>query len=353
MRTTITAGLPVEGVPADYEQLVAEHGGMLRRLVRRQLGPRARPEDVEDVYQYILVMIMPDPAADPPRPGIIAQFDPAQVSASSTHPFETLLCRKAVLYCRGKREELARRGGREWLIVDDAEGDGAWVEKFGAAMDDYAILDDGEVMARMLDHLATVPVQPGSRPLGPLLEHLAGTVAEGGTVGPEGVRQQFGLTRRQAGDYLGELRDALGTLRPGREVTFSLGGMTLTPSELLAHIEALRQNNGHHVVAIWRRAGLRLKDAGKTWYLPLADREMREHPESRQAKGRDVKGGRGSPVKYALIRALERMLTQQASTPVPPPPRPDLAAVEAALRKVPGMTGARVAAALAALEEEP
>jgi len=75
---------------------------------------------------------------------------------------------------------------------------------------------------------------------------------------------------------------------------------------------------------------------------------MRLHPESKQAGGANVQGGRGSPVKYALIRALERMLTSVATFPVPPPPA---VTAEAALRSVPGMTEERLAAALAALEE--
>jgi hypothetical protein len=349
--TATTAGLPGEAVPASYQQLDADYGGAMRRLVRRQLGPRARPEDVEDVYQYILVQLMPDERADPPRRGILAEFDPGY-AARTGQPggFAPLLFRKVVLYCRGQRESLTRRGDREWQVID-ADGDQdarPWVERFGGTWDDYPVLEDGEVWQRMLDHLATVPARPGTRPLGPLLEHLAGVIAGGGTVGPEAVRREFGLNRAEAGDYLGQLRLALGALRPGAEpASFDLGGMTLTPAELLAHIEALRANPGHHVVGIWKRAGLKLAGAGKTWYLPLAFEEMRLHPESKQAAGTNVPGGRGSPVKHALIRVLERMLTAEATWTVPPPPA---VTAEAALRAVPGMTEEKLAAALAALE---
>jgi len=337
-------------VPANYEQLVAVYGDLMRRLVRRQLGGRARPEDVEDVYQYILMMIMPDEHATPPRPGIIAQFDPGKASPSAKDPFGALLCRKVVLYCQGKREELARVREREpqWLSGEERGGE-AWVDRLTGVPDEYDVLAGDDVMERVRDHLAGVPRLPGARPLLPLLDHLAATVAAGRAVGPEGVRREFGLNRAAAGDYLGDLRTALGSLRLGADrVTFPLGGLELTPAELLAHIDALRGNPGHHVVATWRRAGLRLKDAGKDWYLPLAKEEMRLHPESKQAGGANVQGGRGSPVKYALIRALERMLTSVATFPVPPPPA---VTAEAALRSVPGMTEERLAAALAALEE--
>lgn len=362
--TATTAGLPGEAAPASYEQLAAEYGGLMRSLVRRKLGPRARPEDAEDVFQYILKMIMPDAKAEPPRPGILAEYNPGyEQDTGSRGGFRPLLCRKVELYCRGKREELARREGREWLIIDagDDPDKSPWVERFGGAWDDYPGLDDGEAWRRMLDHLATVPARPGHGPLGPLLEHAARVAADGGQVSAEGVRRAFGLTRREAGDYLSDLRVALGGLNLGRdEIAYELGGMTLAPSELLAHVDALRNRPGHHVVAIWRRAGLKLKDAGRTWYLPLAAEEMRLHPESRQASGSNVPGGRASPVKYALIRALERLLTAEATSAVPPPPAvrrkprpksrpkpPDLGPVEEALRALPGITGQQLDEVLA------
>jgi hypothetical protein len=353
-------GSAVQSAPADFGQLVEDYGGALRAFIRNQLAPWGKPEDVEDTFQYILGQLLPDPRADPPRAGIIEQFDPERVSDYNDRrvSFQAFLMAKAQLYCRGRREELKARAGREFPQADgeDEGAHGSWTDRYGgtATWDGYAGLDDDQALERMREYLAARPTGPGERPLLPLFDEMAARVIAGEPAGPEALRKALDVPRGDMGDYLGRLRVALGAFgRPAEEPElYQVGGLELTAVQFRAAIDALRGYKGHHVLAAFKAAGHPLAGGGKNWYLPIARRELAAYPELRQPAGGHYAGGHNTQVKDALLHWMERELTGCAPAPAPAPraePRDSLAAVETALRKLPGATDARVAAALEAV----
>jgi hypothetical protein len=353
-------GSAVQSAPADFSQLVEDYGGALRAFIRNQLAPWGKPEDVEDTLQYILAQLLPDPRATPPRVGIIEQFNPEHVSdyTGKRVSFQAFLMDKAQLYCRGRREELKARAKREFLQADDDETDGhqSWTDRFGgtAVWDGYAGLDDSEALERMREYLAARPAGPGERPLLLLFDEMAARVIAGEPVGPEALRVALKVPRGEMGDYLGQLRLALGSMdRPaGEPELYQVAGLELTAVQFRAAIDALRGYRGHHVLAAFKAAGHPLAGAGRKWYLPIARRELAAYPELRQPTGGHYAGGHSTQVKDALLHWMERSLTGCAPVPAPAPraePRASLAAVETALRKLPGATDAKVDAALEAV----
>jgi hypothetical protein len=345
--------------PEDYAELFLLYGTDIRRVVQKQLGQVAQPQDIDDAVQYILGQFI--------KNQVIGQYKPDHVSEFTQQPvkFKAFILSKVAAYCKGVRETLGRRM-REPLIADAPVGDGAasWLDQFGGGdWDDYPSLDDSEVFAWLRTYLASCRPEPGRPALLPLFDELAARVRNGEGAGPEAVRAIAGGTRAQAGAYLGELRAAL------REATsrtrYEVGGMQLTAAEVRSAVVALKTARGNHVMPAF--AGHPLAKAGKTWYIAYGKEEIALFPEIVLPKGGHYEGGHTSQVKAGLIHRLERLLTGEVplqlvapSVPVPvvqPPPAPDLwPELEALLLRMPGSSTERVsmvmeAARLAFMED--
>jgi len=362
--------------PADYGELFLQFGDDIRRLVWRQLGPGAQRDDADDGVSYIIERLM--------ATGAIEQYDPDRISAYTQQPvkFKAFIMAKAALYCRGLRETLSRRQGRELLVIDAAFGDsesapGQW-DALLAVSDDYPVLD-GDTLDRLREELAARENTPGRAPVLPLFDALAERFAAGGRVSVEAMRKKFGMDAEGIAIWFAELRDALHDIgchqetrpvpdqapRPitapvEPEAEFVLGGVRLTGAEVAAAAAALRASKGNRVLPGFKDAGHKLAGAGKTWYLDFAERVMRAHPELRTAKGGHWAGGHFGRVKNALIYGLEE-LAGILEEPVPaeevPPPEGQAAmvldgpwkALEAAILTLPGFTAESTEAALEAV----
>ena len=339
--------------PADYAELFLQYGDDIKRVVWRQLGSVAQAADVDDGVQYILQQLMPRPAESAGRParlGVIAEYKPGTVSDFNDRPvtFKAFMFAKVALYCRGLRESIGRRAGRELLLVDTTAGeDGSmpWLDLLGGTVDEYPSLADTEALARLRDALAAFAPVPGSEPVLPLFDALAEQFASGKTVSAAAVRRKFRKTPEQADAWMAELRDALrevvGSQAPplpapvpepvpapsddawmaelreaaSGEVTFELGGMRLSGAEVRAAAEALKAAKGNRVLPAFKDTGHRLAGAGKTWYLGFAETVMKAHPELRTPARRHAEGHFGR-VKQALIYGLELLA---AGVPVAEP----------------------------------
>lgn len=377
--------------PADYADLYLEYGDDIRRVVWRQLGSLAKPSDVDDGVQYIVQRLM--------ATGVIEQYRPDHVSDFNGKPvtFKAFLLAKVALYCRGLRETLGRRAGRELLLVDTTVGeDGSmpWLDLLGGTADDYPSLADTDALERLRGALAASAPAPGREPVLPLFDALSEQFSKGKTVSAAAVRRKFGKSKEEAEAWMGELRDALRDIvgsqapplpsEPGPldmvsapaddawaaemreavagEVTFELGGLQLSAAEVRAAAAALRAAKGNRVLPAFKDAGHRLADAGKTWYLGFAETVMQQYPHLRTPARRHAEGHFGR-VKQALIYGLERLtedLPEDAPVDVPvdapvaePVTAPSSAALWAELESViirlPGFDGDSVEAAMEAV----
>lgn len=316
--------------PADYGELFIEYGPDIRRVVWRQLGTVARPSDVEDGVSYILQQFM---SAD-----VIAQYKPGTISEFNKKPvtFKAFIMAKVALYCRGLRESIGRRAGRELLLIDTTVGeDGSmpWLDLLGGTSDEYPSLADPDAMERLRGALAAFAPPPGTEPVLPLFNALAEQFASGRTVSAAAVRKKFGKSQAATEAWMEELRGALREVtsvshplpasEPGPavtpaddewmaalreaasgEVTFELGGVKLSGAEVRAAAEALKAARGNRVLPAFKETGHRLAEAGKTWYLGFAETVMQAHPELRTPARRHAEGHFGR-VKQALIYGLE------------------------------------------------
>lgn len=371
--------------PADYGELFLEYGSDIRRVVWKQLGAVARPADVDDGVQYIVQQFM--------NADVIAQYRPDHVSDFNQRPvtFKAFIMAKVALYCRGLRESLGRRAGRELLLVDTRVGeDGSmpWLDLLGGTADEYPSLADTEAMARLRDALSAFAPVPGSEPVLPLFDALAGQFASGRTVSAAAVRRKFGKTREEAEEWMAELRGALrevvGSQAPplpvpvaepepavvladdpwlaelreaaSGEATFELGGVRLSAAEVRSAVAALRAAKGNRVLPAFTSTGHRLAGAGKTWYLGFADEAMRQNPELRTPVRRHADGHFGR-VKQALIFGLELLVADvpvaepvTEAVDVPVVPSADLwAELESVLGRIPGFDAESTEAALEAV----
>jgi hypothetical protein len=325
------------------------------------------------------------------RPGIIEQYEPDHVSDFNSKPvtFKAFLLARVALYCRGLRESLGRRAGRELLLVDTTVGeDGSmpWLDLLGGTADEYPSLADTEAMSRLRDALAAFAPAPGSEPVLPLFDALAGQYASGKTVSAAAVRRKFGKSQADADAWMEELRGALREVTSPRprpvpdfepapvafpaddewtaelreiasgEVTFELGGVTCSAAEVRAAAEALRAASGNRVLPVFKDAGHRLAGAGKTWYLGFAEQVMKAHPELRAPARRHAEGHFGR-VKQALIFGLEQLVRDipvaepvTEAVDVPVVPDADLwAELEFLLARLPGFDADTTEAALEAV----
>lgn len=381
MASSRTAAVCV--APADYAELFLQYGGDIKRVVWRQLGAVAQPADVDDGVQYIVQQLMPNDR----RPGVIEQYRPDHVSNFNDRPvtFKAFMLAKVALYCRGLRESIGRRAGRELLLINSTAGDDGsvpWLDLLGGAGDEYPSLADTDAMERLRGALAAFAPAPGSEPVLPLFDALAEQYASGRTVSAAAVRRKFGKSQADAEAWMEELRGALrevtavshplpasapapvpvasaddawtAELRDiaSGDVTFELGGVRLSAAEVRAAADALKASKGNRVLPAFKDTGHRLAGAGKTWYLGFAETVMQAHPELRTPIRRHAEGHFGR-VKQALIFGLELLAADvPAAEPVaaPVPSSAGLwAELESLLARLPGFGTDTAEAALEAV----
>lgn len=361
--------------PADYAELYLEYGDDIKRVVWRQLGALAKPADVDDGASYILQQFM---SAD-----VIAQYKPGTISEFNKRPvtFKAFIMAKVALYCRGLRESIGRRAGRELLLVDTGEDSSTWLGLLSGTTDEYPSLAGADAMDQLREALAAFVPAPGSEPVLPLFDALAEQFASGRTVSAAAVRKKLGKSQAEAEAWLEELRGALrevtavshpllvpepepvlasaddawtAELREAAsgEVTFELGGVKLSAAEVRAAVTALKEAKGNRVLPAFKDTGHRLAEAGKTWYLGFAETVMEQYPHLRTPARRHAEGHFGR-VKQALIYGLEQLVADSPVTeavPVPVAAGADLwAELESVLGRFPGIDEDSVQAAVEAL----
>jgi hypothetical protein len=344
----VTAATAV--VPSGYQELAERYGDDLRRAVRRCL-PWVRPEEREDVLQYILQQFLIRDVIRMYKPGFVTDRAPNGVT------FRSFILGQVPAYCRGKGEALARNSRREMCTADAPVGDGhaTWIEQVtkGDGRDEYPSLADEDLLARLRRHLADRPGSGDGPSPAELLDHLAARAEEGKD--PErGLARHFGLDEATAAARLAGLRAELhaAVSRRHPEASAEVGGVMLSLSQVRSAAALLREAAGNQVLKVWQKAGHPLAEAGKDWYVPWAKQELAWYPHLRGEKGGHFEGGHGSPVKRGLIHRLERLLTgEEPSAPKPllaPAAEPEtwLDRAEAALWSAPGATLETVESAL-------
>lgn len=379
-----SSGVSACAPPADLGEVFLEFGADIKRVVWRQLGPSARPQDVEDGVSYIFQQFV--------KNRVIEQYKPDYRSGYTGEPVKpkAFLMAKVALYCRGLRENLARQR-REVLMVDAPAGENGatpWIDLVAGTRDEYPSLEDGECMEWLRAALEARQPEPGRPPVLPLFDALAERFRQGKPVCPAAVRvvgRRFKMSGEESDAWFAELKEVLREaageqrmrvpdlspppeedapepevfeteefeLEPDPDAVFELGGMMLTEAEVRAAIDAQKSAPGNRVLPAWQDARHKLAGAGKTWYLAFAKQVMKDHPALRTPKGGHYEGGHFGRVKAALIFGMERMLdaAPPAAAPACPEPAPDAAVwreLEAVLVRLPGATTDSAEAALEA-----
>jgi hypothetical protein len=326
MRMLVTKVVPV--VPSSPEEFIRDYRDYVVSLVKRFGIPAQEAEDVANdillrqLQLDILHMYNPDHAVT--HQGVTKKVT-----------FRAFLSARVSLYCRGKRDVLQRRAGRELLICDTAvdESGTSWLDVFGGAeWDDYSHLDAEEFLTRMRSHLARVPRRSlaDSCDLVALFDELVREVRENGGISTDAVRTRFGISDTTATAWIGRLRRIMGSA--GRELpppeSYEVGGLQLTPAEIREAVEALRKAKGIMVRQPLASAGHRLASAPDAkWYLPFAKEEIKAFPEL-EIDPQTHKKPAGH-VKLAVLHRLERMLgLVEVSAPAAPPEEPVLGPVQ-------------------------
>jgi hypothetical protein len=320
--------------PVDYGELFLEYGDSIKRVIWKNLGPRAQQQDVDDGLSYIMQQFV--------KNDVIAQYKPGYISEFTQQPasFHSFIMAKVTLYCRHLRDKLAR-GDREMSIGHDVEPHvpGRWADSIVGEMTDYSSLGDSEVLARLREQLARREPAAGEVSLTAMFDAVAGRFADGLSVTPAGVRAELGLDRDGAVSLYGELREAL------REITdptrFELGGVVLSAEQVRHAVAALRAAPGNRVLPAFAAASHPLAAAGKTWYLTFAADVLAEHPECRTPKGGHFPGGHFGRVKAALIYGLELMVGREPVAPARVFDERMWAGLEAILARLPGSSPAK------------
>jgi hypothetical protein len=340
--------------PANAEEFWDSDGGFIYNLVRKLLGSGVAVQDAEDVAADIFERLLT--ARNAEGQDILAQYSAGFTSARTGKPvtWRGFLSGKVALYVRGKREQLARRTGRELLLCDTQAGDSGerWVELFGGQVwDDYPSLTDAQFTERMRDYLAAVPDGwDGEGSLFQVFNEILERIKSG-----ERVTQVAGLSRKDTMAALARIRQVLaqGGPPPG---PVEVAGVQLSPAEARDALDRLRAARGNHV----HRAlsGHRLMaECPKGWYHGVAAAELAVFPECGVDPREGQVGGAGAGhVKTAVMHALARML---AGVPEPEPeaePEPELEVsrdelLEAELWHIKGMDAARVDAVVAAVRK--
>jgi hypothetical protein len=374
--------------------LFLEYGDEIRRIVWRHLGPAARREDVDDGLQYIFQQFVKNDA--------MAQYESGRISDYTGQPvrFKAFIMAKVPLYCRGLRETLTRRNGRELLVLDNAAGaheeggaQSTRVVDYLGTSDEYPSLAGSDAMDWLREELAARDPGPSGLPVLPLFDALAERSADGKSVSAAAVRRQFGMSAEEAEAWFAELKDTLREVTSHRPVEapapapvvpdfvpmtacepetaawfeelramasggVELGGLLLSLDEVRAAATALKNSRGNRVLPAFKDAGHRLAGAGKTWYLGFAEAVMQQYPHLRVPPRRHAEGHFGR-VKQALIYGLERLVEDvPADAPVAEPvveavtetPSAALwAELESVITRLSGFDGDKVEAALEAV----
>lgn len=323
--------------PAGYGELFIEYGAEIRGLVRVKLGPVAQPVDVDEAMQYIMQQFIAN--------DVLGQYEPGHVSDYTGRPvsFKAFIMAKVPLYCRGIRETLGRRQGRELQIITHADTSAAYaLDAIGAVTDEYPSLAGGDMDA-LRERLAGYVPGPGGESVLPLFEALAERFGQGQSVSAAAVRRQFGKTRDEAAAWFESLKDALrdvpaevpvpalpeaqpSALGIAVDGGYLLGGLVLSAYEVRAAADALKLSNGNQVMRAFKDFSHRLAGSGKTWYLAFAEQVMQAHPELRNPPMRHGDGHFGR-VKRALIWGLEELVGDEPEVMPAPKPAPVAEAV--------------------------
>jgi hypothetical protein len=340
-------------VPADYNELFRVYGPEIKSMVWKQLGAYAQPADVEDGVQYIMERFKHN--------NVIAQFDPTVVSSYNDRPvtFAAFIKAKIALYCRGLREGLQRRQGRELLVIDtpaDEGESGRWIDSVAGQVDDYPSLSDSEVLERLRGGLSRCAPPSGGPSLVSIFDAMAERHAAGKPMNPGAMRKQLGARdAEQAGEWLAELREALRVVASPKR--YEVGGMLLDGAEVRAAIDALKGASGNRVLPAFADAGHPLAAAGKTWYLEFAAGTRAKYPECRVTKGGHYEGGHFGGVKAQLIYGLEMLIGAEPVPVAQGEERKAWTVLAALIGRLPGATPDKTAAILEmarlVLAEEP
>lgn len=328
--------------PKTAEELFRQDGSYIRKLVRRQLGSQACEEDISDVAQEIVLKLI--------SRDVISMYDPGHASSAS---WRTFLGRQVMLYCRGMGETLGRRRVRE-VTVSTAPGDAVsyLADLLGATWDEYPHMGDSEFLGRIREHIAATPVGwTGTASLVDLFDLMVRRLKEGEKLPSRTVVQaEFNVSASAAKTGLGLLRQALRAAVGASEAppVFDVAGVTMTASQVLSSLQALRLARGNRVAPALVSVDSPLAKCGTQWFITTGRREVREYPECKVPKG--DKATHGSQTKVALIHLLERLLAPEPAQPQPEPAQwlepekpvtlPEV--FEAELWRVPGMTPAQV-----------
>lgn len=372
--------------PADYGDLFILYGPEIRRVVRRKLGALAGPEDVDDGVAYILQQFI--------KNDVIGQYIPGYINDYNHKPttFKAFIMAKVPLYCQGLAKTLYRREGRETLTLDTPAGDGGDMTRGDLAAPVYDVYpsleEDGPLRAALASRAPRQVVD--------MFDALAEQVADGRTASADAVYRKLGMTRPEAAAWFEQLQSVLtevtavpapaavreppapqgdpetaawfDDLRVMAGAGFLVGGLLLSAEEVRAAVAALKQGRSNTVLPAFKKAGHRLADAGKTWYLAFADKVMEQFPELRTPKGGHFEGGHFGRVKNALIYGLQCLVGEAPEIlPVPEPvqrPVPVVlsepvpltmeeealwAQLETAISKLPGFTSETTEAAIEAV----
>jgi hypothetical protein len=327
-----SSGSAVCVVPADYRELALVYGPEIKSMVWKQLGAYAQPADVEDGVQYIMERFKHN--------NVIAQYDPAVVSSYNGRPvtFAAFIKAKIALYCRGLREGLKRRSGRELLVVDTPPGESdapRWIDALAGQADDYPSLSDSEVLERLRDGLGRCAPPAGGPSLVSIFDAMAVRHAEGRPMTAHAMRKQLGAeSTAQADAWLADLREALRVVASPKR--YEVGGMLLSAGEVRAAIDALKGSRGNRVLPAFADSGHPLAEAGRDWYLKFAADTRAKYPECRVGKGGHYEGGHYGGVKAQLIYGLEMLIGAEPAPVAQDEERRAWAALAALIGRLPG-----------------
>lgn len=336
--------------PADAEAFFAQDGGFIYNLVRKTLGAEVSAEDAKDAAADIVERLLA--SVNDKGHNILQQYSTAYVSARTGQPvtWRGFLSGKVVLYCRGKRESIARRNGRELLLCDSETGEGGerWVELFGGRVwDDYPSLTDGEFEQRMREYLAALPEWDGPGCLYEVFCQVMERVKSG-----EKAAQVAGLTRKQTQLALAKIRELAPDAMQAAPRVVNVLGVELTLAEARDALDRLKAAKGNHVHRAL--AGHRLMEEGKKgWYHDFAAAELAACPEAAVESWAGKVGGAGNGhVKAAVIHGLQRQLV---GLPEPEPELPDeltkAELLEYELWRITGLDKDRITEIIAAAEK--
>lgn len=340
--------------PANAVEFWDSDSGFVYNLVRKLLGPAVSAQDAEDIAADIFERLLAARNAD--GQDILAQYSAGFTSARTGKPvtWRGFLSGKVALYVRGKREQLARRQGRELLLCDTETGDGGerWVDLFGGQIwDDYPSLTDEQFTERLRDYLATVPDSWEGGSLYQVFNEILEKIRSG-----EQVTAVAGLSRKDTSAALARIRQVLtqaGSQPPPGPIVVE--GVQLSPAEARDALDRLRAARGNHVHRAL--AGHKLMTEGpKGWYHSFARAELAAYPECGVDPQAGKVGGAGAGhVKQAVIHGLARLLAGVPGEPAPEPEpeeepsREEL--LEAELWHITGLDSDKIDAIIAAAQK--